>query len=302
MVSRAGASSASTKARSTVSPCAAGHGEGEAVIEPDVAEEVADFVVVEGDLAAAVVAGGDEDAGLVVGWSAPYGEVFDCDEAAGVELLVELRCTEAEAVPGPDFKVVVLALLAFSAADGHDGGLRVRLAGVNALAHLEREELEFLVGAGQDDAGFVGVAGDVFVPVVDEFVDGGLGSGAEVKPSAPVAGVDRVLRVSVLEVLGNADLPRHEVGGAVAVFDFGEDARSLCRGESGGGGYCLVGVEAVNVAQHVFGVGELASDGVDAVASHDVVNEAEAGSGFDRLLLLGIAEQYDLGAVFPRRA
>ena len=49
------------------------HGEGEAVIEPDVAVKVANFVVVEGDFAAAVVAGGDEDAGLVVGWSAPYG-------------------------------------------------------------------------------------------------------------------------------------------------------------------------------------------------------------------------------------
>ena len=54
----------------------------------------------------------------------------------------------------------------------------------------------------------------------------------------------------------------------------------------------------MNVAQHVFGVGKLASDGVDAVASHDVGDKAEAGSGFNRLLLLGVAKEYDLGAAF----
>ena len=116
--------------------------------------------------------------------------------------------------------------------------------------------------------------------------------------AALVVGFDCGGCLGVAEVLGCLDLPGLDGGFAL----FGECIPGFCnfvlpglggqRGLESGG----VPVDLADGDDLVLDVGLLPSDRVDPDAAGDFGNQAEAGPGFYRLLLLGVAGEDDLGA------
>ena len=116
--------------------------------------------------------------------------------------------------------------------------------------------------------------------------------------AASVIRGDRGGRLAVAEILRRPDLPGLDVALAVVreLVEVPGDRGELF-GRCGGGGLAGAGPgHVVEGDQHVLEIVLLAADRVDAGAAGDIEDEAEAGTGLDGLLLLGVAGEDDLGA------
>ena len=272
-----------------------------AVIEADVAEEVADLVVPERDPAAVLRMPVDPQARLVRAGGRGRLKVVDDDDGAVEEHLLRVRGADPQAVADGDLELdATLGVVAVADRDDVANALlpaEVVLA-EDVLAHAERERAPFGVGAREDDGGPAGILPHEAPPVRGEPVDRRVRVPAEMEPPAVAVGGDRLAGPPVAERFRRGDLPRPERRPGLRRHGLvlGHDAlppggRHLRRAPTR-----LVGLHAADMDQHVLGVGLLPAHGLDARAAHDVAGEAQAGSGLDRLELLGVAAEEDLGA------
>ena len=153
------------------------------------------------------------------------------------------------------------------------------------------------VGSNERGAGLAGVLALITGPVVGEAFERCLFAPAEMYMAARMVSGYRFARFAIPEGLGGGDLPGLKVGFIGHCLVFGHEApahRGRCHrgGEARG-----LGRLAVRVDEYVLEVGKLAADLVDLDAVGAVAGEAKAGSGFDGLLLLGVAREDELGAV-----
>ena len=178
-----------------------------AVVEADVAMDIAYFVGVEGDLAA--LFGGAVDAdpfeleiGIEDGLDAP-----DANAGAVEQLVVPDGGADADDVALGDLELRALAPPGLPASGGH-GDRRARdVRGVEHRAQVVVEVVDFGVGAGDDEARGMGVLAAVGEPVVGEALDGVRMVGGEVDAPALGVGVDGVAGVAVAHGLGRERLP-----------------------------------------------------------------------------------------------
>ena len=174
---------------------------------------------------------------------------------------------------------------------------RRRVELTQAQAQALGKRLALGVGSNERGAGFAGVLALITGPVVGEAFERCLFAPAEMHMAARMVSGYRFARFAVPEGLRGGDLPglkRGFIGHCLVVSHEAPAHRGWCHrgGEARG-----LGRLAVRVDEYVLEVGKLAADLVDLDAVGAVSREAKAGSGFDGLLLLGVAREDEFGAV-----
>ena len=180
-------------------------GQGVAVLETDVAVDVAGFVGVEGDVAAVFGGGGDPDAVGVV--FVHGGDVGDGDDGAVEQLVVKDGGSDAEEISACDVELERLLLPRVAARCGDRDLRAIGVGRQGDCAQDARELADFAVGPGDDERRCVGVLLAVGDPVLRELRDGVVVVRFEVEPSAGDVGFDCFLRMTLADGFGGLGLP-----------------------------------------------------------------------------------------------
>ena len=266
------------------------NGERIAVVEADVAVEVAHFVGVEGHVL--VVLGGcvDEDA-LAAGLD-DRAHFVDGDDASVEELVLHDGGADPQEIALGDLEVLGLFAPRIAVRDADRDVGAIDAARQSDSAKELGELAHFAVGAGDDKArggGVVLAKGD---PVLGEMGERVFVGRFEVESAALGIGVDGGAGVALADRLRCLGLPAlarvvATVRQQLVVLRFAHELDAASGGlrsltEPPGG--------------EVLEVRALAADGFDLGRTNLVDHEAKAGAGLDGLELVEVADEQDLGA------